>query len=594
MKRYVNLINAGILGLLLLPSYVSALNVGTDWTNTDKNLNTTGSITGGDITAAGKITPSAEGVIYNQGGNNAVDTTIENKLSTQLVNVSDWASLATALTDIGTTPTTLKCTGTITIPDGTTVSPPKTITFEPEQGCVVQGVAGGGVETFAPLHYKHTPRLTWAGENVTIDLSNSGVSEIDPDIWAENTTPGTTPMATAVNAAIVSAGQSVEVAFTGKYYCETTVNFNPNGKYRGITDATLDRADSSGLLSGVTSTDAAFTLDGDLIAESIGYNPRMQDLTFQRLDYAGPLFYMSDIKRGSFYDLLMIGGSAQLLMDAGASGTWYNTFNDCIFLGDRAGTNSYHGVDIVSTGTGHVNNNKFISCDLSYQGTNVRVDDGAHNIFAFCSFSLAWELGIDLPSNAASSHHEFIYCHNEQNQIRGYASGGRLILNAQENTKISGGEWLSSVLTTDQYVEDTSTSYLSISGDIKNLNNVTVLRTDIKSVLPKIVMDTGADAISISMFEDVLRFRDETAADNKLTYDISSDLWALYKDMMIGGANNPILTSYAGTPEAGKSARPGSICVNTNNPLGSGEYAIYIKRTGTSNTGWAGLGTVIP
>jgi len=92
MKRYVNLINTGILGLLLLiPSYASALNVGTDWTNTDKNLNTTGSITGDDITATGKITPSAEGVLYNQGGNNAVDTTIETKLSTQVVNISDYS-----------------------------------------------------------------------------------------------------------------------------------------------------------------------------------------------------------------------------------------------------------------------------------------------------------------------------------------------------------------------------------------------------------------------------------------------------------------------------------------------------------------------
>lgn len=602
MKSYVAYCKqAIILSLILAPSPALALfgqgtdqsNVGTDWSNTDKNISTTGDITGDDINATGKITPSSEGVLYNQGGANAVDTTIETKLSTQLVNVSDWASLATAITDIGSTPTTLTCNGTITIPDGTTPTLNLNTGWSPQPGCTVQGVVGGGTETLVVPYLKDPGILNWIGANVTVTFGDS-VTKVIPDWWAVNTDPGTTEMGTAVQAAITAAGAEIPVEFYGKYLCSTTVNFNPYGHYRGIVHATLDRADSSGLVSGVTSADASFTLDGDTDASSIGYNPTINDMTFQRLDYAGPLFYMRDIKRGKVNGSTFIGGSANLLMDAGASGTWYNDFNDCTFLGDRSGTNSYHGIDILTTGAGHVNNNKFIGCNLSYQGTNIRVNDGAHNIFAFCSLSLAWELGIDLPTNASSSHHEFIGVHNEQNQIRDYASGGRLISNNQEYTKVNGGQWLSSILTTDQYVEDTATNKLSMLGDIQNLNNQHILPVKLASVLPKLSFDTGADEISISMFGDALRFRDETTADNKLTYDISADLWVLYKDMMIGGADNPQITSYAGTPEAGKASKPGSICLNTKSPLGSGEYAVYIKRTGTGTTGWEGLGTVIP
>jgi len=186
MKRYVNFFNTGILGLLLLlPSYASALNVGTDWTNTDKNLNTTGSITGDDITATGKIAPSAEGVIYNQGDAHAVDTTIENKLSTQLRSVSDYTSLVTALTDIDTDSITLECTSTITIPDGVTIFPAYNVTWRPKGGCLVQGINGGGTETFSPLGPIEAPDgLKWIGDNVIVDLSGAPIVRIPAAWWA--------------------------------------------------------------------------------------------------------------------------------------------------------------------------------------------------------------------------------------------------------------------------------------------------------------------------------------------------------------------------------------------------------------------------
>ena len=56
------------------------------------------------------------------------------------------------------------------------------------------------------------------------------------------------------------------------------------------------------------------------------------------------------------------------------------------------------------------------------------------------------------------------------------------------------------------------------------------------------------------------------------------------------------LTTYIrlgdGTPEGAETADPGSIYLNKT--IASGEYAFYIKRTGTSDTGWEGQGTVLP
>lgn len=57
-----------------------------------------------------------------------------------------------------------------------------------------------------------------------------------------------------------------------------------------------------------------------------------------------------------------------------------------------------------------------------------------------------------------------------------------------------------------------------------------------------------------------------------------------------------LLTTYIrlgdGTPEGSETAEPGSIYLNKT--IASGEYALYIKRTGSGNTGWEGLGTVLP
>lgn len=157
---YVANRNTGILILLLwlwlvLPVEVlagpfsgSSANVGTDWTSTNKSISTTGDVTADDITATGKITPSAEGVNYNSGDTNSTDTTIEAKLQVQLVADSDYTSLALAVSNIGSTvPTKLLICNDNVMADGTTITFTSNITPDFTCGGSVDGVAGGGTET---------------------------------------------------------------------------------------------------------------------------------------------------------------------------------------------------------------------------------------------------------------------------------------------------------------------------------------------------------------------------------------------------------------------------------------------------------------
>jgi hypothetical protein len=52
------------------------------------------------------------------------------------------------------------------------------------------------------------------------------------------------------------------------------------------------------------------------------------------------------------------------------------------------------------------------------------------------------------------------------------------------------------------------------------------------------------------------------------------------------------LLSYDGAPEGALTAGSGSVCLNPT--PASAEYSFYIKRIGSGNTGWEGVGTVLP
>jgi hypothetical protein len=60
----------------------------------------------------------------------------------------------------------------------------------------------------------------------------------------------------------------------------------------------------------------------------------------------------------------------------------------------------------------------------------------------------------------------------------------------------------------------------------------------------------------------------------------------------VSGQSTAKLYSRDGDPEGALTAGAGSLCMNLT--PASTEYALYIKRTGSGNTGWEGLGTVLP
>jgi hypothetical protein len=119
-------------------------NVGTDWTNTDKNLHTTGSgtfdndlVVGDDVSITGDLT--ASGII-------TLNTT---KLNSKLLRSDyDYTSLAIAFSSIGAvTPTRLSICQDNIIADGITLTQTSNIVLDFSCGGTVDGIAGGGTET---------------------------------------------------------------------------------------------------------------------------------------------------------------------------------------------------------------------------------------------------------------------------------------------------------------------------------------------------------------------------------------------------------------------------------------------------------------
>lgn len=60
----------------------------------------------------------------------------------------------------------------------------------------------------------------------------------------------------------------------------------------------------------------------------------------------------------------------------------------------------------------------------------------------------------------------------------------------------------------------------------------------------------------------------------------------VYGKKLYFGSNGCFLTSMAGTPEGSLTAPPGSVCVNVS---GTATTMVYIKATGTGNTGWVAI-----
>jgi len=402
----------------------------------------------------------------------------------------------------------------------------------------------------------------------------------------------------AVNAAIVLADNFIPVIFRGWYAVDSQIVFHPHGHYYALTSPTTATvAVTSGLYSDSGAT-TSFTLDGDGAlnpGSSFGYGARFENIIFERADDTGKNFYIRDEKKAYFSGCVFARGSIALEFDSGASGTWYNTFNACSFIGDSSGTNSYIGVKFVSTGVANPNENYFTNCNWNYFGTNVYLDKGGHNVFTACAFENAWEINIQTTANGTSNS-EFIGCRWEYNIGRNYAAGGRQLLNAAEATRIFGGDWVSSVLATTEFLEDTSTNGIAIIGDTlvsgysNNFSRALYLRSDTN---PQLYLNQGGTQVySIDVLSNNFRIRDNTAGTNLINYIKSTGEVGITPPLVIGGTSGPTINEYDGNPENNVTADAGSICLNTT--PATTEYALYIKRTGTGNTGWEGVGTVIP
>jgi len=163
----------------------SSANVGDDWTNSTKTITTTGNVNAHDVTSTGKIT-TTEGVVYNQGDANAVNTTIENKLKVQVIADTDYTSLALAISNAGSDPTKILVCQENTIADGTTVTPPDNVTLDFDCGGSIKGIAGGGTETFVVGHVVNSLNKSIFGTNLAIDFATFRPAEISAK-WFGNT-----------------------------------------------------------------------------------------------------------------------------------------------------------------------------------------------------------------------------------------------------------------------------------------------------------------------------------------------------------------------------------------------------------------------
>lgn len=130
---------------MLMASSAEAWNfrVGEDWTQSDKDFSTTGTLASGNQTVTGNSTISGTLSVAGSDFSNA----ITGSLNGAYVN-TDYASLSAAITVIGSvTESTLRVCDQEIIADGTTVTVTDNITLDFTCGGDVIGIAGGGTET---------------------------------------------------------------------------------------------------------------------------------------------------------------------------------------------------------------------------------------------------------------------------------------------------------------------------------------------------------------------------------------------------------------------------------------------------------------
>ena len=332
-------------------------NVGVDWTNTTKNLNTTGSITGDDITATGVITPSSEGIYYN------TNNTIEDKLE---ADISDWDSLAAAITAAGTTPTHLICKSASVVADGITVNVPITVTFEYQQGCMISGVVGGGTET---LNFAKQPiggTFQWIGSNLTV----TGLSYAEPEWWGENTTPGTTDMTAEIQAADDALTAKGVLQFNAGVYLFSS-SLSPAGSHTwqglgsGVTELKSSYAGNNIVLISAVRI-KGLTLNGvSKVAGSVGiYGAAKHNIELYQVEIKNFETGIS-VTGGIFWNVTLCNIHDNV--DGLKAVTTGTGFNDNEFVSNKFVSNSGKGIWLQYSGS-EVSSNTFIGTNVEDNG----------------------------------------------------------------------------------------------------------------------------------------------------------------------------------------------------------------------------------
>lgn len=137
----------------------------------------------------------------------------------RVLDVSTYSSFANAISTLGSTPATLNITSDLTIAG--TVAPPANITLRFLQGGGLT-ITGGTTTIRGPIEADRRKIFTLSGGTLSFS-GNSVIGPMKPEWWANNTTPGTTVMSTALQAAIIAAQQStLQVSLDGTTYFLTS------------------------------------------------------------------------------------------------------------------------------------------------------------------------------------------------------------------------------------------------------------------------------------------------------------------------------------------------------------------------------------
>jgi len=119
-------------------------------------------------------------------------------------HIGNYADLATAISSIGASVTTLYIDVPTVIAEGTTVTTPLTLSLIVLKGGSIDGVAGGGTETLVINGPLDAGKYQIFGASLTV----TGLKTACPEWFGENTVPGTTDMTLEIQSAVNAVNNS--------------------------------------------------------------------------------------------------------------------------------------------------------------------------------------------------------------------------------------------------------------------------------------------------------------------------------------------------------------------------------------------------